>query len=64
MNFDFNLKQSGCGAKNLALLQNQCKPSRFGKLINQVSGKMVHNGKNYSLKLHKNYFCNGTGKEV
>ena len=30
---------NGCGAKNLALLQNQCKPSQLGKLINLINGK-------------------------
>jgi hypothetical protein len=29
----------GCGAKNLALLQNQYKPSQLGKLINLITRK-------------------------
>jgi hypothetical protein len=35
----------GCGAKNLALLQNQCKYSQLGKLINLITWKMVPNEK-------------------
>ena len=51
---------SGCGAKSLALLQNQCKPSQLGKLINLITGKKVHKGKNHSIKLRKYYFCTTT----
>jgi hypothetical protein len=29
----------GYGAKNLALLQNRCKPSQLGKLIHLIPGK-------------------------
>jgi hypothetical protein len=29
----------GCGAKNLALLQNQCKQSQLGKLVILITGK-------------------------
>jgi hypothetical protein len=52
--------QKGSGAKNLALLQNQCKPLQLGKLINLITWKMVHEGKNYSIKLRKYYFCTTT----
>ncbi len=48
---------SGPVAKNLALLQNQCKPSQLGKLINLIAGKMAHKGNNYSVKVRKYYFC-------
>ena len=48
------------GAKNLALLQNQCKPSQLGNLINLITDKMAHKGKNCSLKLRKYYFCTRT----
>lgn len=37
--------------KNLALLQNLCKLSQLGMLINLITKKMVHKGKNYCLKL-------------
>ena len=55
---------NGCGAKNLALLQNQCKSSQLGKLINLINGKMAHKGKNYSIKLQKYYFCTTTRKRI
>jgi hypothetical protein len=51
---------AGSGAKNLVLLQNQCKPSQLGKLIIYIIKKMTHKGENYSDKLKKHYFCNGT----
>ena len=35
----------GYGAKNLALLQNKCKPSQLGKLIIPLTGKLVPKGK-------------------
>jgi len=62
LNSFFNVLNSffGCGAKNLALLQNQCKPSQLGKLINLIAGKKVHKGKNHSIKLWKYYFCTTT----
>ena len=50
----------GCGAKNLALLQNQCKSSQLGKLILLITGIMAHKGKNYGTKLRKYYFCTTT----
>jgi hypothetical protein len=50
----------GCGAKNLTLLQNECKPSQLEKLINLIAGKKIHKGKNHSIKWQKNYFRNGT----
>ncbi len=56
--------KSGCGAKNLALLQNQCKPSQLRKLINLIAGKKVHKGKNHSIKLRKYYFCTTTVNHV
>jgi hypothetical protein len=30
----------GCGAKNLALLQNKCKPLQSGKLIALITGEI------------------------
>ncbi len=51
----------GSGAKNLALLQNQCKHSQLGNLI---TDKMAHNGKNYSIKLCKYHFCTTIGKSI
>ncbi len=48
----------GCGAKDLALLQNQCKPSQLGKLIILITWKMIHKGKKYGIKLRKYYFYN------
>jgi len=47
----------GCGAKNLALFQNQCKPSQFGNLIHFITGKLAHKDKNTSIKLRKYHFC-------
>ena len=45
-----NLRRlKGCCAKNPALLQNKCKRSQLGKLINLITGKMVHKGKNYRI---------------
>src|SRR5665811_662020 len=52
--------KTGCGAKNLALLQNQCKPSQLGNLSILLRDKITHKGKNYSVKMQKYYFCNGT----
>ncbi len=54
------LKKSGSVAKNLAILQNQKKPSQLGKLIIFIRKKMIHKGENYSVKMQKYYFCNGT----
>ena len=51
---------AGSGAKNLALLQNQWKTSQLGNLINLIKGKIIHKGKNYSLKLRKYSFCTTT----
>jgi hypothetical protein len=51
---------SGSVAKNLAPLQNQKKSSQFGKLIIFIRKKMTHKGENYSVKMQKYYFCNGT----
>ena len=53
----------GSGAKNLALLQNQCKHLQLGKLIIFITDKIVHKGKNYSLKLRKYHFCTTIQKE-
>jgi hypothetical protein len=50
----------GSVAKNLAFLQNQKKPSQLGKLIIFIRKKMIHKGENYSVKMQKYYFCNGT----
>ena len=47
----------GSVAKNMAFLQNQCRPSQLGKLINLIAGKKVHKDKNRSIKLWKYYFC-------
>jgi hypothetical protein len=47
----------GSGAKNLALLQNKCKPSQLGKLIVLTTGKIRHKGKNYSSKLRNIIFA-------
>jgi hypothetical protein len=41
-------------------LQNQKKPSQLGKLIILIKKKMTHKGENYSVKMQKYYFCNGT----
>jgi hypothetical protein len=38
--------------------------SQLGKLINLITGKMVHKGKNCSIKLRKYYFCTTTQKEA
>src|SRR5664280_3408322 len=51
---------SGSVAKNLAPLQNQKKPSQLGKLIIFIRKKIIHKGENYSVKLQKYNFCNGT----
>ena len=56
-----NIQKYGSGAKNLALLQNQCKHSQLGNLINFITDKIVHKGKNCSLKLWKYSFCTITG---
>jgi hypothetical protein len=39
MNFDFNLKQSSCGAKNLALLQKPMhrKSKKWLRFMNKVA---------------------------
>ena len=50
----------GSVAKNLAPLQNQKKSSQLGNLIIFIRKKMAHKGKNYSVKMQKYYFCNGT----
>jgi len=50
--------------KNLVLLQNQRKPSQLEKLINLISGKMIHKGKNNSIKLRKYYFCTTTNYSI
>jgi hypothetical protein len=52
--------KKGSVAKNLAFLQNQLKPSQFGKLIHFIRKKMTPKGEKYSVKLKKYYFCNGT----
>jgi len=52
----------GFGAKNLALLQNQFKPSQLGNLINHLMEKNVHKGKNYSIKLQEYDFYTTTQK--
>jgi hypothetical protein len=41
----------GSVAKNLALLQNQKKPSQFGNLIIFILAKMTHKGEDDSVKL-------------
>ncbi len=38
------------------------KTSQFGKVIILIREKMTHKGENYSVKLQKYYFCNGTLK--
>jgi len=57
-----SIQKGGSGAKNLALLQNKCKPSQLqlGKLIILITGKKVHKGKNYIIKLRKYHFCTTT----
>jgi hypothetical protein len=52
--------QHGSVAKDLAPLQNQKKPSQLGYLIDFITDKITHKGKNYSLKLRKYYFCTRT----
>ncbi len=54
------LNNFGSVAKNLAPLQNHKKPSQFGKLIIFIRKKMTYKGENYSVKMQKYYFCNGT----
>src|SRR5674476_1602730 len=54
----------GSVAKNLAPLQNQKKPSQLGKLIIFIRKKIIHKGENYSVKLQKYNFCNGTVKRA
>ena len=41
-------------------MQNQKKPSQFGKLNIFIRAKMTHKGEKYSIKMQKYYFCNGT----
>jgi len=41
-------------------LQNQKKPSQLGKLIIFIRKTMTHKGENYSVKMQKYFFCNGT----
>jgi len=55
-----NHNKNGSVAKNLALLQNQWIPSQLGNLINIITDKRAHKGKNCSLKLRKYYFCTRT----
>ena len=55
-----NDKIEGSVAKNLAPLQDQKKPSQFRKLIIFIRKKMTHKGENYSVKMQKDCFCNGT----
>ena len=50
------------GAKNLAPLQNQKKPSQLGKLIIFIRKKMTRKGENHSVKLQKYYFCTTINK--
>ncbi len=50
-------KYPGSVAKNLAFLQNQWMPSQLGNLINIITDKIAHKGKNCSLKPRKYYFC-------
>lgn len=42
--------------KKSGLFQNKCKLSQLEKLIALVIGKMVHEGKNYTIKLRKYHF--------
>ncbi len=51
----------GSGAKNLALLQNQCKHLQLGNLI---TDKIAHNGNNYSIKLRKYHLCTTIEKRI
>jgi len=64
--FSFTAKntKNGSVAKNLAPLQNQKKPSQLGKLIIFIRKKIIHKGENYSVKLQKYNFCNGTVKRA
>jgi hypothetical protein len=57
---DHLVSENGCGAKNMALLQNQCEHSQFGQLINLITGKIVQKGNNFDVKLRKYYFCTTT----
>ena len=50
----------GSVAKNLAPLQNQKKPSQLGNLIIFIRTEMTRKGENYSVKMQKYYFCNGS----
>jgi len=50
----------GSVAKNMAFLQNQKKPSQFGKLNIFIRAKITHKDENYSVKMQKYYFCNKT----
>jgi hypothetical protein len=38
------------------------KPLQLGKLLIFLRKKMTHKGGNYSVKMQKYYFCNGTKK--
>jgi hypothetical protein len=58
--FHIDDKIIGSVAKNLAFLQNQWIPSQLGNLINIITDKIAHKGKNCSLKLRKYYFCTRT----
>ena len=58
------LKKWGSVAKNPAPLQNQEKPSKLGKLIIFNIEKITHKGENYSVKMQKYYFCNGTKTSI
>jgi putative membrane protein len=55
-----DIAKEGSVAKNLAPLQNQKKPSQLGYLIDFITDKITHKGKNYGLKLRKYYFCTRT----
>jgi hypothetical protein len=56
MNFDFNLKQSGCGAKNLALLQKPMhrKSKKWLHFINKRGYSYVFS--NVSSFLYNDFF--------
>ena len=47
----------GCGAKNLAFLQNHWKISQLGKLSHSIKKKITHKGWKYSVKLKKYFFA-------
>jgi len=47
----------GSGAKNLAFLQDQCNPSRLGKLINLITGKIVHKDKTRTYAVVGSAYC-------